>query len=159
MKPLAVLLFLVAGSMMCGQDKAEDGRQIMLPSPSLLSCGSVQLWESEKAGGAAVYPVWVHLDNFDDNGCPRGMMAVYDKTVSLNNVRAALDRRYDKWAVVRSDTGKVYRVEPEKVAIQLSKIEADSKTMRAMGEKGMTLVIYLSFSLGQRTGATSSSKP
>ena len=150
MKRLILLLFLLQVSIVCGQENSQSGRRIMLPSPSLMKCDSAQLWLDEKPEAEAVYPVWVHMDHFDEKGCPHGMMAIYDQTVSIDEIKASLDVRYGRWFMtgLERPTIKLWRVEPEKFAINLSTIEKSPKRkcMREMGgEKGMKLVIYLAF--------------
>ncbi len=144
MKALTTLLFLVASSMFCGQ-KGDTSTQIMLPSPGLIRCDAAQLWQYEKAGAGAVYPAQVAMDHFDKSGCPQGMIALYDKTVSVEDIKAGLDRHYGKWAINSTHRGKLWRVESEKVAIQLATIDDSLKETGTMGEKGMKQVIYLSF--------------
>lgn len=90
---------------------------------------------------------------------------MYDKSVSLQEVKAAIDQRYGKWALAENDNAsvpvKLWRVEPEKFAIQLA---AADKEMDAMtlgqalsqtprqrekvkaSEVVATQVIYLAFS-------------
>jgi len=50
------------------------------------------------------------------------MTALYDRSLPLDDVRAAIDERYGKWAIPEfaNSSIKIWRVEPEKFAIQLS---------------------------------------
>lgn len=54
----------------------------------------------------------------------------------MNDVKAAIDERYGKWANASNSTApvKLWRVEPEKLAIQL-----------AVNDDGMVQLIYLIF--------------
>jgi hypothetical protein len=148
MKAITAMLFL---SMVCGQNKGETGGQIVLPSPNLMRCATTQMWQDERRGAGTVYPVQVAMDHFDKAGCPQGVVAMYDKTVSVDDLRTALDRRYGKWARADNNTlsVKLWRVEPEKFAIQLATIDDSLKETGTRGEKGMKSVIYLSFSLSK----------
>ena len=123
----------------------------MLPSPNLMRCAATQLWQDEKVGAGTVYPVQVTMDHFDKSGCPQGMVAMYDKTVSVEDIKAALDRRYGKGAIWDNSSHRVklWRVESDKFAIQLATIDDSLKETGTRGEKGMKSVIYLSFSLSK----------
>ena len=83
---------------------------------------------------AAIYPHDVNVDV--DNGAALGILAHYDKSVSMSDIKASIDGHYGKSThVIDNETSpvKVWRVEPEKIAIQLS--EEDN---------GMKELIYLS---------------
>lgn len=55
------------------------------------------------------------------DGAPYGLMAFYDKSVTIEAVEASIDEHYAKWAYGdQTPTGKMWRVEPEKFVIQLS---------------------------------------
>jgi hypothetical protein len=145
MKTIPMLLLLVAGSMICSQDKPAIERPIILPNPGLMRCGAAKLWQDEKVGTASIYPFQMTVDNFDSNGCPKGIIAVYDKAVPQADIRAALDKRYGKWGRLDNGKGKVYRVESEGFAIQLRTIGDSLKETGTVGQEGMQQVIYLGF--------------
>ncbi len=122
----------------------------MLPNPNFLTC-SAQLWATEKTDTGAIYPVQVIMDHFNKNGCPKGLVAMYDKTVSEDEIRSAINLRYSKWA--RADIGpgplRIWRVEDEKFVIQLATIQDSHKETGESGHNGMKQVIYLAFSPGK----------
>ncbi len=66
------------------------------------------------------------------NGSVNGLTAVYDKSVSIEEVRAAINDRYGKSLVTNLDG--VWRVETEQLAIMMTK-QSD----------GTTRLIYLQF--------------
>jgi hypothetical protein len=70
------------------------------------------------------------------------MTALNDKSLSLEDIKAAMDERYGKWAVTQ--LVPVWRVEPEKFAIQLG-ISDKKGEKRNMGEVGTKEVIYIAF--------------
>ena len=148
MKAITALLFLITISMFCGQGNGKTGSPIALPSPNLMRCTVAPLWQDEKLGAGTVYPVHLTMDHFDKAGCPQGIVAMYDKTVSFDDVRATLDRHYGKWARAENGTPslKIWRVESEKFAIQLATIDDSLKETGTVGENGMKQLIYLSFS-------------
>jgi hypothetical protein len=101
------------------------------------------LW-SDNPETDAVFPTQIIVDI--NHNCIYGFTALYDKSVSLDAVEAAIDERYKKWALadfVKSPL-RLWRVEPEKLAIQLS--VADKKDeKRNIAEAGTKQVIFLPF--------------
>jgi hypothetical protein len=74
------------------------------------------------------------------------MTAIYDKSVSLETVRAAINESYGEWAYgdFSSTAMTLWRVTPEKFAIQLT--AADKKDeKRNWAEAGSKVVIYIAF--------------
>jgi hypothetical protein len=82
----------------------------------------------------AIYPWQITVDI--NEGTVIGITALYDRSTSSGAVEASIDNRYRKWALPLSSstTVKLWRVEPERLAIQL-----------APTDNGMTQVIYLAF--------------
>lgn len=118
----------------------------MLPNPNLLRCRSSdcsQLW-SDKADADAVFPKQIIVDV--DYNCIYGFTALYDKSVSVDAIEAAIDDRYKRWALAdfANPPLRLWRVESVKLAIQLS--TADKKDeKRNAAEAGTKLVIFLPF--------------
>jgi hypothetical protein len=144
MKAGAAFLILITVLVFCEPKNSE--KRIVLPNSNLMRCATTHLWQDEKPGANSIYPVQVGIDHFDNQGCPQGIVALYEKTVSLNDIKAALDQRYGKWG--GTDNGRImlWRVEPEKFAIQLTTID---DSLREAREPGMKQVIYLAFSLSK----------
>ncbi|SPE43630.1 hypothetical protein SBA7_1610003 [Candidatus Sulfotelmatobacter sp. SbA7] len=111
-------------------------RKIVLPNPQLIHCRSAecsQLWKQDSGDGGAVYPAQVLTDFV--NGEVVGLTAVYDKSVSTQELRAAIDTLYGKWTFdLHGSKLFIWRVEPEKLAVQLTD-----------RDDGTKLVIYLDF--------------
>jgi hypothetical protein len=74
--------------------------------------------EAGFAGWGAVYPAQILTDVVD--GEIVGLTAVYDKSVSTQELQTAVDALYSKSKVVLGSKLFVWRVEPEQLAIQLS---------------------------------------
>lgn len=137
MKRLGSAVILIVAFASCLHGKPKNGRHIVLPSSSpMKACSSsrVQLWQDAPADTNAVYPAQVSFDHFINGSCPRGILALYDKSVSLDEIKAALDLRYSKWAQAGNSNIKLWRVESEKFAIQLATVE-----------DGVKQVIYIAF--------------
>jgi len=119
------------------------------------------------------------VDVFSDGSCPGGMMAMYDPSVSMTELQAAVDVRYGKWAVNigKGKNGeqvfgehtdgplKLWRVETEKFVIQLAPTDEDleaadpqTQAIRMMVEKLSAppsqkvtrQLIYLTFDLDSK---------
>jgi hypothetical protein len=115
---------------------ADRTRKIVLPNPQLIHCRSAecsQLWKDDSGEGRAVYPSQVLTDVV--NGEVVGLTAVYDKSVSTQEIRAAIDTLYAKWKLdLHGGKMALWRVESDQIAIDLS--DQDDGTKQ---------VIYLKF--------------
>jgi hypothetical protein len=129
--------------------KEEKGSLLVLPNPKLLRCSAsdcFQLWSEKSTEANAVFPKQLIIDM--NQSCLYGLTVLYDKSTPVNDVKAALDERYAKWALPDNNDAavpvKLWRVEPEKLAIQLR--VADKKDeKRNIAEVGTKLAIYIAF--------------
>ena len=120
---IAAMGCLVAS--LCGAAQAGDTvRKVVLPNPQLIHCRSAecsQLWKQDSGDGGVVYPAQVLTDFVD--GEVVGLTAVYDKSISEEEIRSAIDTLYPKAAIRRQGSNQVipglWRVEAEQLAIQL----------------------------------------
>ena len=118
-------------SLCAGAQAGNSTRKVVLPSPQLIHCHSAdcsQLWKQDSSDGGIVYPAQVLTDFV--NGEIVGLTAVYDKSVSTEELRAAINALYSKWTVPGLDLH--WRVDPEQLVISV-----------ADGCAGAKLVIYL----------------
>ncbi len=131
-----------------GQTSKEENRsRFVLPNPTLLRCKSsdcYQVWLENSAETNAVFPKQVSIDM--NQSCLYGMTALYDKSIPLEDLRAAIDERYGKWAVPElvNSPLRVWRVEPEKFAIQLSTASRKDEKQN-IAKEGSKLLIYIAF--------------
>jgi hypothetical protein len=127
---IAAAGFLLA-SLYASAQAGGSTRKIVLPSPELIHCRAAecsQLWKQDSSDGGVAYPAQVLTDFV--NGEIVGLTAVYDKSVSTEELRAAVDARYSKWTVPGLINS--WRVEPEQLVITISD-----------GSEGAKQVIYL----------------
>ncbi len=122
---------------LCATAQAAEGpRKIVLPNPQLIHCRSAscsQLWKQDSDDGGVVYPAQVLTDFV--NGEVVGLTAVYDKSVSAEELRAAISKLYgDRFLTVHTNTVSAWRIEAEQLAISMSD-----------GIDGAKEVIYLKF--------------
>jgi hypothetical protein len=139
MRRLIVVPFLLASISALAQQR-ETGRSIVLPNPQLIHCRSAecsQLLRQDSGDGRAAYPAQVLTDFVD--GEIVGLTAVYDKFVSIQELRSAIDSLYAKWKIesLQNATAGIWRVDSEKLVVQLADRGDGTKT-----------VIYLSIAYG-----------
>jgi hypothetical protein len=114
------------------------GAHIVLPNESLIGCKTPNCYRvlpDASSDASAVYPWQVRLD-FNQPAII-GLIALYDQPTSIDDVQAALDERYGKWALADFHTGPVrlWRVEPPaKFVVSLT-----------TNSDGMVQLIYLSY--------------
>jgi len=115
---------------------AGKARKIVLPNPQLIHCRSAQcskLWKEQSSDEGWVLPAQIRLDTVNDE--ITGLTAVYEKSVSTQEIRAAIDSVYGKSRMATdSDKLWLWRVEPQQLAIQL-----------AAEKNGENQLIYLKF--------------
>ena len=131
------------------QVKQETGKNVILPSSKLLKCVSSdcsRIWEDKPPDGNDIYPKQVVVDLLKNDYCPTGVMAHYDKSVSIDVLKAAIDERYGKWAMPEFKASPVmlWRVESEKFVISVSTGDKQDEEREGL-EPGTKTVIYLSF--------------
>ena len=146
MKRVIGVVALAIGLTSVGRPTDDDGSgAIVLPSTNLIGCktsGCSQVWQVETADSHALYPENISIDI--DNEGVLGIVARYGKSASIDDIRSSITKRYGKFVFPKDSAGpaSLWRVEPEKIAIQLS--EHDDGTKQ---------VIYLSVRawLGRKT--------
>src|SRR5882762_3715613 len=118
MKRLIAAAVLMLSLAHCQTAKEEKSTRLALPNAKLLRCKSsdcFQLWLEKSAETNAVFPKQLVIDM--NQNCLYGMTATYDKSIPVEDVRAAIDERYGRWALPLDDPSgpvKLWRVEPEK---------------------------------------------
>jgi hypothetical protein len=128
------------------QMKRVASKHVILPNPKLLRCTSLncsQLWQTPPVADD-IYPNQIVIDLLRNNYCPLGVIARYDKSISLEHLKSAIDEKYGKWASRNNATAtvKLWRVEPENFSIQLSAI---SDGVATNDEAGTKQIIYMTF--------------
>jgi hypothetical protein len=133
--------------MFCKSSQPDTGNSIALPNPGLFRCAATRLWQDEKPQPGEIYPERMFVDHFDHDGCPQGLLALYDKSTSEDEIRAAINQRYGKWTKDRPEHQYLWRVEPERFVIQLGTIKG--KKNKCMADEEMRQLIYLSLDVGK----------
>ena len=129
------VIFLLAA--LCATAQAGSSkRKVVLPNPQLIHCrsaGCAQLWKQDSPDGGAVYPAQILTDFV--SGEVIGLTAVYDRSVSEEELRAAIYKLYGEQPPTFQGTAmSAWRIEAEQLAISISD-----------GTNGAKKVIYLKF--------------
>jgi hypothetical protein len=127
--------------------KEENHSHIVLPNPKLLRCESSdcsRLW-LEHAEANAVFPTQLLIDMNRD--CLYGLQAIYDKSVSVQDIELAIDDHYlaSKNTDFEKSPLRLWRVESEKFAIQLSAVDKKDVKSKLADEVGTKRIIYIAF--------------
>lgn len=147
MKRIVTVMVLMLGLACSRTAVGENSKRIVLPNPRLLRCNSsdcYQMWLEKTFEANGVFPKQFSVDM--NGNCLYGMTALYDKSVPIEDITAAIDEQYGKWAIPEFEKLplKLWRVEPEKFAIQLSTADKqDEKRNRA--DAGTKRAIYIAF--------------
>jgi hypothetical protein len=134
---VATRAFLAAvfamGLTCCGTRVQEPDGRVVLPNIKLPGCDSPRcslIWPDKSSAPNPAYPKHVSVDL--ENGSIRAVMAIYDQSVTIEEIKGAVDQRYGKWALPTSDPHshmRLWRVEPEKFAISLFDDDDGTKSL------------------------------
>lgn len=106
-----------------GQARQQSSSRVILPNTKLVRCMAsdcFQLLQDDPPRPGDIYPE--HIDvAFLDRWCPFGLTARYNKAVSFDNLKAALEKRYGKGTVENWPHGPAmtWQVESDHVFIEL----------------------------------------
>jgi hypothetical protein len=137
MKTFIAVIFTIGLALGGAVPKHATAAHVVLPNSKLIGCKALdcsQIWQDFPAEVPAAYPHNVSIDV--ENGALLGIVAHYDKSISVEDIKASIDDHYGKSTyVIDNETSpvKVWRVEAEKIVIQL-----------ATEDNGMKQVIYVS---------------
>ena len=135
-KGMGVAVGFAAAAMYKPPSTGQTPGKVVLPNPKAVGCSTSTCPPvlPQSTDARAVYPWQVSLDYTD--GAVIGLTALYDDPTSVEDVRAAVNERYEKFALDFNGKTPVdlWRVEPEKLAISIT-----------TNEYGMVRLIYLTF--------------
>jgi len=104
-------------SLCAGAQAGGSTRKVVLPSPQLIHCRAAdcsQLWKQDSSDGGIVYPAQVLTDFV--NGEIVGLTAVYDKSVTREEIEAAVTAIYG--ASLKA-LPNMWRIESEQLVISI----------------------------------------
>jgi hypothetical protein len=143
-KSIAALVVILCLPCLQGA-RGQSPAHFVLPNPNLLRCNGSdcsQVWP-ESVERKDIFPKQVIVDV--DHGCIYGITAFYDKSIPFEQLKAAVDDRYQQWSVKQANAVLgLWRVEPQKFSIQLS-VADQGDEKRHVAEAGTKLAIYIAF--------------
>jgi hypothetical protein len=147
MKRVLAALVMLLGLAYGQTAKEENYSHIVLPNPKLLRCGSSdcsRLWLEQREVNA-VFPKQLLIDMNQD--CLYGLQALYDKSVSVQDIEVAIDEHYlaSKNTDFEKSPLRLWRAESEKFAIQLSADDKKDVKKQLADEAGTKRIIYIAF--------------
>ncbi len=129
-----------------GQVKNEPAQHIVLPNPKLVRCVSSNcspLWQDNPSSVDGVYPEQMDISLFNYK-CPFLVIARYGKSVSFNDLQAAIEKQYGKGTIqhwTKTTPWLTWHLESEKLDIRLRTLDKRmAKAWRA--EAGTKLLDY-----------------
>jgi len=97
--------------------------RVVLPNPELLHCRfgeCAQMWSTLGAKPGAITPWRVTIERLGNDPCPNGIIALYDKNVSIEELVDAVTERYGS-AVLKGDfPGGIWKDASKNLVINLS---------------------------------------
>ncbi len=134
----AIIVILFQFSIIsCSKTDNNNTDKIMLLNPGIIGTmpgACSQIWQNPHPPKNEIYPQEIRMDI--NNNAISGLMAAYDRSIGIDEIKLAIDNKFKKWASANNNASsvKLWRVLDGKFAIQLS-----------TGDDGMKHVIYMAF--------------
>jgi hypothetical protein len=115
---VVIVMFLNGTLIACHQPSHPEPSQhagqsrVVLPNPELLHCHfgeCAQMWSTVGAKPGAVTPWRVTFERLGNDPCPNGIIALYDKNVSIEELVDAVTERYGSAALKFDSPGGVWK--------------------------------------------------
>lgn len=144
MKSIFATVILVACATSYGQVKPETRKHVVLPNPKLVRCTSADcynLWQNRPPDANNIYPHAVDISLLD-SPCAFGVTARYDKAVSFEDLRAAIEEQFGKGTAQHWTKAPLmsWQVESQKLHIVLE--TADKRLAKAQRLDVGTKIIH-----------------
>ena len=93
-----IVLFVSGMQIACHQpSRRELQNEVVLPNAELLNCRfgeCAQMWSTVDAKPGAITPWRVTIERLGNDPCPNGIIALYDKNISMEELIDAVTERY-----------------------------------------------------------------
>jgi hypothetical protein len=136
-RPIVFVLIVVFASGMqiaCHQPSRHAVQSgVVLPNAGLLTCRfgeCAQMWSTDSAKPGAITPWRVTIERLGDDPCPNGIIALYDKNVSMQELVDAVTERYGSMYLKGALPGGIWKVARKHLVINLSPL-ADTSNQEA----------------------------
>jgi hypothetical protein len=111
-----------------GEHPAEQGK-VVLPNPELLHCRigeCAQMWSSVGAKPDDKAPWRVTIERLGNDPCPNGIIALYDKNVSTEELLGAVTEQYGSATVRNALPGGIWKDDSKHLVISLLPLANES---------------------------------
>lgn len=96
--------------------------RVVLPNPELLHCRfgeCAQMWSAVGAKPGAITPWRVTIERLGNDPCPNGIIALYDKNVSMEELVDAVTERYGSAVLQFDSPGGVWKDASKTLVVDL----------------------------------------
>src|SRR5580704_14301418 len=107
----------------------EQQTRAILPNAELLNCRfgeCAQMWSTVGAKPGAITPWRVTIERLGDDPCPNGIIALYDKNISMEELTDAVTERYGQVYLKSALPGGIWKVASKNFVISLSPLADES---------------------------------
>ncbi len=125
-----IVVFVNGMQIACHQPSHHAGQsRVVLPNAELLNCRfgeCAQMWSTVGAKPGAITPWRVTIERLGNDPCPNGIIALYDKNVSMEELVDAVTERYGS-AVLKFDSpGGIWKDASKNLVINLFPLADES---------------------------------
>jgi len=125
-----IAVFLSEMQIACHQSSHHVGRsRVVLPNAELLHCRfgeCAQMWSTVGANPDAITPWRVTIERLGNDPCPNGIIALYDKNVSMEELVDAVTERYGSVYLKSASPGGIWKDASKNLVINLSSLADES---------------------------------
>jgi len=123
----------------CYQPSHHAGQsRVILPNAELLNCRfgeCAQMWSTVGAKPGAITPWRVTIERLGNDPCPNGIIALYDKNVSIEELVNAVTERYGSPVLKGDMPGGIWKDASKNLVINLFPL-ADESSQEAHATQG-----------------------
>lgn len=128
---LLLIVMLVSGTQIgCHQPSHHAGQsRVVLPNAELLNChfgDCAQMWSTVGVKPGAITPWRVTIERLGNDPCPNGIVALYDKNVSMQELMDTVTEHYGSVSLRGASQGGTWNVAGKNLVISLFPLADES---------------------------------
>ncbi|HEV3036606.1 MAG TPA: hypothetical protein VHA33_02345 [Candidatus Angelobacter sp.] len=127
---LLIVVFVNGIQIACHQPSHHQWQsRVVLPNAELLNCRfgeCAQMWSTVGAKPGAITPWRVTIERLGNDPCPNGIIALYDKNVSMEELVNAVTERYGSAALKGAVPGGIWKDASKNLVIDLIPLADES---------------------------------
>ncbi len=125
-----IVVFVSGMQIACHQPSHHEWQnRVVLPNAELLNCRfgeCAQMWSTVDAKPGAVTPWRVTIERLGNDPCPNGIIALYDKNISMEELVNAVTERYGPVYLKSALPGGIWKIASKNLAISLFPVADES---------------------------------